>query len=277
MPRDPEAFADMVVMTVKSTLAPVLERMAVLEAKLAQLPAVEKTVGEVRDRVLAVETKASVLPSAPVFSEPVNLAPVLERVAAIEALLSALGDLRDRVVAIESKSVNPVSAAPSPAELELSIRDRVEPVLSQIGTLSERVAVLEAKAPVPGPAGRDGANGKDGLNGKDGADGMGWDDLAVKQDNERSFTVQMVKGDRVKDVGSVTFPNEIYRGVYVEGKTYERGDCVTWGGSEFHCNETTDAKPEQSKAWTLKVKRGRDGRDGKDAPTMPVVSIGAGR
>lgn len=275
MPRDPEAFADMVVMTVKSALAPVLERLAAAEARLAQLPTVEKTVGEVRDRVLAVETKAAILPPSVPLSEPVNLAPVLERVSAAEARLSVLGDLRDRVVAIESKSVSPAVAGPSPAELELSIRDRVEPVMGQIGSISERIAVLETKAPVSGPPGRDGNNGKDGQDGKNGADGMGWDDLIVKHDGERSFTMQLVNGDRVKDAGTFTVPVDIYRGVYSEGKTYDRGDGVTWGGSEWHCNEQTTAKPgEGSKAWTLKVKRGRDGKDGRDAAGgLPVVSL----
>ena len=59
-----------------------------------------------------------------------------------------------------------------------------------------------------------------------------------------------------------------------DGKTYERGDGVTWAGSEWHCNEPTTTKPgDGSKAWTLKVKRGRDGKDGRDAMTAPVLSV----
>jgi integrin beta 3 len=96
----------------------------------------------------------------------------------------------------------------------------------------------------------------------------------VLHDGERGITVRFVKGDRVKDF-PITFPVEIYRGVYVDGKTYERGDGVTWGGSEWGCNEATNAKPgDGSKAWTLKVKRGRDGKDGQDAPSLAVVKVG---
>ena len=53
---------------------------------------------------------------------------------------------------------------------------------------------------------------------------------------------------------------------------------ATWGGSTFHCNETTTSKPGESKAWTLMVKRGRDGKDGRDlspaATALPVVTVG---
>jgi hypothetical protein len=45
---------------------------------------------------------------------------------------------------------------------------------------------------------------------------------------------------------------------------------VTWAGSEWHCHTTTTTKPgEGSKAWTLKVKRGRDGKDAKDGAIGP--------
>ena len=63
---------------------------------------------------------------------------------------------------------------------------------------------------------------------------------------------------------------DIYRGIWADGRTYEPGDGVTWSGSEWHCHATTTTKPgDGSKAWTLKVKRGRDGKDGKDGPPGP--------
>lgn len=89
-----------------------------------------------------------------------------------------------------------------------------------------RLATLEARPPVPGPAGPPGPPGRDGLNGKDGAPGL------------------------------------TYCGVYVDGKSYERGDVVTWAGSTWHCHDTTTTRPgEGSKSWQLMVKRGRDGKD----------------
>jgi hypothetical protein len=135
------------------------------------------------------------------------------------------------------------------------VRDYLATVLTGV---SDRLTALEARAPVPGPP------GEKGLDGTNGQDGLGWDDLAIVHDGERAFTIRAVRGDQVKEFGAFTIPAEIYRGVYVDGKTYERGDCATWAGSEWHCNETTTTKPgDGSKAWTLKVKRGRDGKDAK--------------
>jgi hypothetical protein len=131
-----------------------------------------------------------------------------------------------------------------------------------------RVAALEA---VPAPRdGRDGRDGTDGAPGAAGLDGLGFGDLEVVHDGERRVTLRAVDGDRVKDLGSVVFPCDIYRGVWTTGKTYERGDSVTWAGSEWHANTTTTARPgDGSPAWTLKVKRGRDGKD------APAVLVGA--
>ena len=53
-----------------------------------------------------------------------------------------------------------------------------------------------------------------------------------------------------------------YQGVFVDGKTYEKGDVVTWGGQMYHCHkDATTAKPEEfSRDWQLCVKRGRDAK-----------------
>ena len=126
---------------------------------------------------------------------------------------------------------------------------------------------------LPGRDGQPGLPGEKGLDGKDGADGLGMDDLEVLFDGERTMTFKWSRGDRVKTFEAV-FPVDIYRGVWVDGKAYERGDGATWGGSEWHCHRTTTAKPgDGSKDWTLKVKKGRDGRDGKLPETPPVVRL----
>jgi hypothetical protein len=135
--------------------------------------------------------------------------------------------------------------------------------------LGVRVAALEAA-----PAARDGRDGRDGTDGAPGPaglDGLGFGDLELVHDGERRVTVRAVLGDRVKELGTVAIPCEIYRDVWTPRKTYERGDCVTWAGSEWHCNATTTAKPgDGSPSWTLKVKRGRDGRDAL-APVLAGV------
>lgn len=151
-----------------------------------------------------------------------------------------------------------------------------EYVSRAIGEALARVTALEARPVaqdgrdgrdgVPGTTGLDGAPGRDGVDGKPGADGLGFDHFEELYDGERTFTHRYRQGARLKEfVWKV--PMEIYRGVYVEGRTYEPGDGVTYASSEWHCSETTTTKPgEGAKAWTLKVRRGRDGKDGRDAP-----------
>jgi integrin beta 3 len=120
--------------------------------------------------------------------------------------------------------------------------------------------------------GGSGEKGKDGLDGKD---GLGVDDLTLEHDGERTVTVKAIRGEQVKTIGTVVFPVAIYRGIYVEGKAYSPGDSVTWAGSEWHCHTPTASKPgDGSKAWTLKVKRGRDGKDGQGGPRGPEGPAG---
>lgn len=299
---DAETLAAEVVLLVKTALTPVLERLAAAEARLALTLSYEQVLSEVRDRVLVIETKAA---TPPLLDAPIALTPVLERVAAAEARLQTLGDLRDRVVTIETKAAQPTPADPAIDALEAQVAAvitrmaaaefRVElkaaettPLLAAIAdrtkaladlttdvsAMRERLAVVETRAPVPGPAG---VNGADGLHGKDGADGLSFGDLSLLQEDDRTVVLRATRGDGVKELGRLTFPAEIYRGVFVDGKTYDRGDRVTWAGSEWHANESTTTKPgDGSKAWTLTVKRGRDGRDGVDAPgALPVVKVGA--
>jgi integrin beta 3 len=243
-------------------------RVAVLEAQL-------KAIGDLRDKVVTLEAKQP-------QPDP------------------AIGELKDRVLTLENKGAQPLPVEATVTEIRERL-NALDPALKDIPVIRERLAVVESKGVVPGPAGRDGKDGKDadvaeltkqfgelrervavaevksgvpGPPGKDGQDGLGFDDLALLQDDERSFTVKAIRGDRVKDIGTLRFPVQIQRGVYIEGKSYEPGDMVTWAGSSWHCNEPTSSKPgEGTKAWTLTVKRGRDGKDGKDAETIPVVSV----
>lgn len=244
MPPDVDALAGVVVQAIKAALGPVLERLSAAEARLA-------TLGDLRDRVVTVETKQA-LP-LPVLPEPppaVDLSPVLERIAATEARVSVLGDLRDRVVTVETKQAIPVmplppeagiddlrerlvtleskSAGPSLSDMGVAeLRTHLATVQAKVFEVSERVAVVETRPQLPGPAGEPGPAGKDGLDGKDGTAGLS------------------------------------FEGVYQEGKSYDLGHLVTWAGSSWHCNEPTTTKPgDGSKAWTLMVKRGRDGKDG---------------
>ena len=97
---------------------------------------------------------------------------------------------------------------------------------------------------------------------KDGKDGFGLDDFdATLMDDGRTVQLSFTRGD-VAEVYELGFPVTIDRGVYVAGKSYEKGDGVTWGGSWWIAQRDTDAKPETSDDWRLAVKRGRDGKSG---------------
>jgi integrin beta 3 len=103
-------------------------------------------------------------------------------------------------------------------------------------------------------------------NGADGADGLGFDEITVEHDGERTFAFVGRSGDRVKQLGAATVPVVLDRGVYTVGKTYDKGDGVTWGGSFWIAQEPTSAKPgesgPQSRAWRLAVKKGSEGKAG---------------
>lgn len=293
MSLSPQALAGMVATSIKSALSPVLERLAAAEARLSMAGTHEKAVTELRDRLVALETKQAI-PAAPDGSvlemrdrvkalelagaAPSALDTLLQDVKARVAVLESkqaptvsnedIAGLRDRLVALETRAQLPDTGAVNLADRITAIEGRLQDdtLAKDVGALRERVAVVEVRQAVPGPAGKDG---------KDGTDGLGFDDLVAEQTDERGFTVKAIRGDRVKTIGSLRFPVQIQRGVYVEGKSYSQGDVVTWGGSQWHCDAETSTKPgEGSKAWTLIVKRGRDGKDGRDAAgALPVVSI----
>lgn len=130
---------------------------------------------------------------------------------------------------------------------------------------------LEGPPGIPGRDGRDGQpglpgekgiDGKNGRDGADGKDGLGFDDLSVEHDGERTITLRFVRGETVKEF-PIKLAIPLDRGVWKDGK-YDKGDCVTWGGSTWIAQKDTDTKPDTAESdWRLSVKRGRDGKDGK--------------
>lgn len=335
MPLDLDGLADLVVLTVKNAIAPLRQELALVQQDNANLRAQLAGVGELRDRVVVVETKSAMPLPMPVVTEvpPVDLSPLLARISAIEQAhadtkqaLAVVTELRDRVVVVETKqqsepvtniALPPIKALDSTEvmqcvaplfealksdiaqgrerlavietkatpptvtdnDVNLAIRERLDPLNASITDVRERLSALEARAPIPGPPGRDGENGtpgqngQDGTPGRDGADGLGFDDLSVEQDG-RTLVLKFQRGSQVK-TWPIQLPFLQYEGVYIEGKSYEQGAVVTWAGSTWHANEQTTTKPgDGSRAWTLIVKKGRDGKDGRDAlePT-PVVSV----
>jgi hypothetical protein len=71
---------------------------------------------------------------------------------------------------------------------------------------------------------------------------------------------QAIDSERIKQIEGQ--PTALaYQGVFVHGKTYQRGQFATSGGSLWHANKITTAKPgDGSGDWTLAVKKGSDGK-----------------
>jgi hypothetical protein len=138
--------------------------------------------------------------------------------------------LADVVVLAVKTALAPVQATLAAVQTQVATLERRvqdDAASKELGALRERVAVVESRPPVPGPPGAPGPAGQDGQNGAPGTPGLS------------------------------------FEGVYQDGKSYDLGHLVTYGGSSWHCNEPTTTKPgDGSKAWTLMVKRGRDGKDG---------------
>lgn len=103
---------------------------------------------------------------------------------------------------------------------------------------------------------------RDGEDGKNGRDGFSIDDFDCRVlEDDRTIELSFKSGEN-EHIAQLKWPTAIYRGVYKEDTEYERGDEVTWGGSQWHCDQPTKDKPG-TENWTLAVKKGRDGKDAK--------------
>jgi integrin beta 3 len=105
------------------------------------------------------------------------------------------------------------------------------------------------------------ADGKDGAPVMNGKDALSVEDFDLELlDDDRTLVVSLKCGE-VKVTKSIRLTVPIYRNVWKPGK-YQKGDCVTFGGSMWTATRDTDSKPETDDSWKLTVKRGRDGKDG---------------
>ena len=125
MQPDLDDMAAEVVLLVKASLAPVLERLAVAESRLSAL-------GDVRDRLVIMETKTAM----PLLQEPgIDLTPVHTRLNELDARIS------------------------------LTAGETALALTKELGALRERVAVVEVRPQLQGPPGEPGQPGKDGADG----------------------------------------------------------------------------------------------------------------
>lgn len=101
--------------------------------------------------------------------------------------------------------------------------------------------------------------GKDGDKGLDGKDGADFSDVELDYDGERSLIIRGRGGELVKRL-----PIPIDRGYWREGMKSEKGDVVTQEGSAWIALKDTSAKPcrENADDWRMMARKGRDGAPG---------------
>lgn len=120
------------------------------------------------------------------------------------------------------------------------------------------------------------ADGKDGAPGRD---GVGHDDVVETYEDDGRVLVRryMREGAVVREFRHVT-TQMVYRGVYKDGKAYQQGDTVSWGGALWHAMKDTNAKPDQpneaSRAWVMAVRRGAEGKRGPQGEVGPQGAQG---
>jgi len=119
--------------------------------------------------------------------------------------------------------------------------------------------------------------GKDGGNGENGIDGLGFDDLDIDFDGERSFTFRWKRGE-VERTKTFIVPTVIDRGYWREGTKAKAGDGWTNDGSWWIAKRDTDAKPcRESPDWRIGARKGRDGERGEPGkafkPDEPVKLV----
>lgn len=115
----------------------------------------------------------------------------------------------------------------------------------------------------PGRDGLPGAPGTAGRDGRDGApgnDGLGFDDLTVDYDGDRTLTLGFAQGDRKRSFPAV-LPIVLDRGVWRDGQ-YIRGDAVTYAGALWIARRPTTVRPGEGpdNGWRLAVKAPRHGK-----------------
>jgi len=246
---DIEKFAAAVAPAVRASVeratAPLLERIAALEARELPQPLKGDPGQDGRD---GIDGKSVTLEDvAPMIAEAVAKA-----VATIPTPTNGT-DGKDGVDGRDGRD-GADGASVSVEDVESMVEGRVAGWALDFERRAQ--GVLErAIDRIPKPA--------DGRDGRDGVDGLGFDDLSVKHDGERSLTLAFSRADVCKEF-RVDLPVVIDRGVYKAESDYQRGDAVTWGGSLWIAQkDSPESKPGMGDGWRLAVKKGRDGKDGK--------------
>lgn len=110
-----------------------------------------------------------------------------------------------------------------------------------------------------------------GQDGQKGADGADFSDATIDYDGERGLVIRSKGGAEI--VRRLPIPMD--KGFWREGMACEKADLLTHGGNVWIALVDTSAKPcLESKDWRLFVRKGRDGADGANGrnlgPAPPV-------
>ena len=259
-----EATALIVREHVAAAIAPLLERIGVLEAEKAALPDFDAMLSKA---VSSIELPEAPAPLAPDMEEVGKMiaravdSAVTARPAPKDGTSFTAEDARPIVESLVKDAVDGIAAPKDGVGLAGALIDRdgalvvtltdgtarsLGPVVGKdVDMVAVKDAIASSVAALPKP--------------KDGVDALGFDDLTVEHDGERSFVLRFVQGDRSKEF-AFDIPVVLDRGVWREGE-YKAGDAVTWAGSLWIAQKDTDAKPDSGEGWRLSVKRGRDGKD----------------
>jgi len=89
-------------------------------------------------------------------------------------------------------------------------------------------------------------------NGKDGQDGVGFDDMNLVFDEKADgFLLRFTRGAEVRDV---PVPLPYYKGPYVRGQFYKKGQQVSYRGVWAAMDDTYDTPGQGKTAWRLVLK-----------------------
>lgn len=115
--------------------------------------------------------------------------------------------------------------------------------------------------------------GRDGINGERGEAGFSLTDFDTDwRPEDKTLVLRW-------DTGENSYSHELFVpyvrdvGVWSEGRSYFKGDGVTWAGSFWIAQDDTSDKPDIGKGWRLAVKRGRDGKDFAGPDTQPKETV----
>lgn len=275
---DTETIADVVASTMHQVLAPILSDVKVLQSQIATWEARWGDLGALRERVAVVEAKAAPVALATIPTGPDET--VLRRLEALEARAPVPGPPGDRGEKGEPGDRGPEGVVglvgppgdPGPRGEPGPAGARGEPGArgsdGATGAVGERgtdgAAGRDGQPGIPGVSGRDGAPGERGEKGQDGAPGRDGtlEQAGLEQVDERTW--RLVRADGTPVSGEFHAAVVLDRGVYQAGRTYEKGDGVTFGGSFWIAQDATSEKPgDGATRWRLAVKAGREGREGK--------------